>query len=50
MVCVVPNSGKARLGYGYALRQAGRNDEAVRQLEAGLRIMPDYRELLTNGP
>lgn len=47
MVRVVPNSGKARLGYGYALLQAGRNDEAARQLEAGLRIMPDYPELLT---
>jgi tetratricopeptide (TPR) repeat protein len=47
MVRVVPNSGKARLGYGYALLQAGRNDEAARQLEAGLRILPDYPELLT---
>jgi tetratricopeptide (TPR) repeat protein len=47
MVRVVPNSGKARLGYGYALLQEGRNDEAARQLEAGLHIMPDYPELLT---
>ena len=47
MVRVVPNSGKARLGYGYALFQAGRNDDAARQFEAGLRILPDYPELLT---
>lgn len=46
MVRVVPNSAKARLGYGFALIQAGRNDEAARQLEAGLRIIPDYPELL----
>src|SRR5207249_3776778 len=44
---VVPNSAKGRLGYGYALMHAGRNDEAARQLEAGLRIIPDYPELLT---
>jgi tetratricopeptide (TPR) repeat protein len=47
MVRVVPNSAKARLGYGYALLQAGRNDEAARQFEAGLKIIPDYPELLT---
>jgi tetratricopeptide (TPR) repeat protein len=47
MVRVVPNSAKARLGYGYALLQVGRNDEAASQLEAGLRIIPDYPELLT---
>ena len=47
MVQVVPNSAKARLGYGYALFQAGRNDEAALQLEAGLRIIPDYPELLS---
>ena len=47
MVRVVPNSAKARLGYGFALIKAGRNDEAVRELEAGLRIIPDYPELLS---
>jgi tetratricopeptide (TPR) repeat protein len=47
MVRIVPNSAKARLGYGYALLLAGRNDEAASQLEAGLRIIPDYPELLT---
>jgi tetratricopeptide (TPR) repeat protein len=47
MVRVVPNSSKARLGYGFALIKAGRNDEAVRELEAGLRIIPDYPELLS---
>ena len=46
MVRVVPNSAKARLGYGFALIEAGRNDDAARQLEAGLRIIPDYPELL----
>jgi protein O-mannosyl-transferase len=47
MVRVEPNSAKARLGYGYALMQAGRNEEAARQFEAGLQIIPDYPELLT---
>ena len=47
MVRVVPNSAKARLGYGFALLKAGRNDEAATQLEAGLRIIPDFPELLT---
>jgi protein O-mannosyl-transferase len=47
MVRVVPNSAKARLGYGYALLQEGRNDDAAVQLEAGLRILPDYPELLS---
>jgi tetratricopeptide (TPR) repeat protein len=47
MVRVVPNSAKGRLGYGYALLQAGRTDEAAQQFEAGLRIIPDYPELLT---
>jgi tetratricopeptide (TPR) repeat protein len=46
MVRVVPDSAKARLGYGFALIKAGRNDEAARELEAGLRIIPDYPELL----
>ena len=47
MVRVVPDSGKARLGYGFALIKAGRNDEAATQLEAGLRIIPDFPELLS---
>src|SRR5207237_1111736 len=47
MVRVVPDSGKARLGYGFALIKAGRNDEAAMQLEAGLRIIPDFPELLS---
>jgi len=47
MVRVEPNSAKARLGYGYALLQVGRNEEAAEQFEAGLRIIPDYPELLT---
>ena len=47
MVRVVPNSAKARLGYGYALLKAGRNDEAASQLQAGLRIIPDFPQLLT---
>ncbi len=46
MVRVVPNSAKARLGYGFALIKAGRNGEAAKQLEAGLEIIPDYPELL----
>ena len=46
MVRVFPNSAKARLGWGFALTKAGRNDEAERELEAGLRIIPDYPELL----
>ena len=47
MVRVVPNSAKARLGYGYALWQAGRRDEAAEQLEAGLRIIPNHPEMIT---
>jgi hypothetical protein len=47
MVRVVPDSAKARLGYGYALWQAGRKDEAAAQLEAGLRILPNHPEMLT---
>jgi pentatricopeptide repeat protein len=47
MVRVVPDSAKARLGYGFALIKAGRNDEAAQQLEAGLQIIPDYPELLS---
>jgi len=47
MVRVTPNSAKARLGYGYALLQAGMKNEAAQQFEAGLKIIPDYPELLT---
>jgi len=47
MVRVEPNSAKARLGYGYALWQAGFKDEAASQLETGLRIIPNYPEMLT---
>jgi tetratricopeptide (TPR) repeat protein len=47
MVRIEPNSAKARLGYGYALLQAGFKDDAAQQFEAGLRIIPDYPELLT---
>jgi protein O-mannosyl-transferase len=47
MARIEPNSAKARLGYGYALLQAGRNAEAAQQLEAGLQIIPNYPELLT---
>jgi tetratricopeptide (TPR) repeat protein len=47
MVRVTPNSAKAHLGYGYALLQAGFKDDAAKQFEAGLRIIPDYPELLT---
>jgi tetratricopeptide (TPR) repeat protein len=47
MVRAQPNSAKARLGYGWALLEAGRKDEAVEQLQAGLRIIPDYPALLT---
>ena len=47
MVRVEPNSAKARLGYGYALLGAGFKDDAARQFEAGLRIIPDSADLLT---
>jgi tetratricopeptide (TPR) repeat protein len=47
MARVEPDSVKARLNYGYALLQAGQKDDAVRQLEAGLRLLPDHPELLT---
>src|SRR5262249_13974599 len=47
MVRMQPNSAKARLGYGFALLGAGFKDDAAHQLEAGLRILPDYPALLT---
>lgn len=47
MVRVVPDSAKARLGYGFALIKERRVDDAGTQLEAGLRIIPDYPELLS---
>ena len=47
MVRVEPNSAKARLGYGFTLLGAGFKDDAARQLEAGLRILPDYPALLS---
>jgi tetratricopeptide (TPR) repeat protein len=47
MVRVEPNSAKGRLGYGYALLQAGRREDAAKQFEAGLVIIPNYPELLT---
>lgn len=47
MVRVVPDSAKARLGYGFALINDRRVDDAAIQLEAGLRILPDYPELLS---
>jgi tetratricopeptide (TPR) repeat protein len=47
MVRVEPNSAKARLGYGFALLGAGFKDDAARQFEAGLRIIPDSPDLLT---
>jgi protein O-mannosyl-transferase len=47
MVRVEPNSAKARLGYGFALLGAGFRDDAARQFEAGLRIIPDSPDLLT---
>jgi hypothetical protein len=42
MVRVEPNSAKARLGYGYALLQAGMMADAEVQLLAGLQIIPDF--------
>jgi hypothetical protein len=47
MVRVAPNSAKGRLGYGYALLQAGMKEDAARQFEEGLKIIPDYPALLT---
>jgi tetratricopeptide (TPR) repeat protein len=47
MVRVEPNSAKGRLGYGFALLQAGMMADAERELQAGLQIIPDYPELLT---
>ena len=48
MARVVPNSAKARLGYGFALTKAGRNDEAERELEPdceSFRIIPSCLRL-----
>ena len=35
MVRIQPNSAKARMGYGFALLQAGMKEEAAEQFEAG---------------
>ena len=43
-----PDSAVARKGLGYTLLNAGRVDEAIGQLNAGLRIDPLYPELYIN--
>jgi type IV pilus assembly protein PilF len=47
MIRVAPENAKARLGYGFALVQAGRKADAEKQLELGLRILPDNPALLS---
>ncbi len=47
MVRVAPENAKGRLGYGFALIQAGRGADAERELEEGLRILPDSPALLS---
>ncbi len=47
MIRVVPENAKGRLGYGFALIEAGRRADAEKQLETGLRILPDNPALLS---
>jgi tetratricopeptide (TPR) repeat protein len=47
MIRVAPQNAKARLGYGFALIEAGRKPEAEEHLQAGLRILPDNPALLS---
>jgi tetratricopeptide (TPR) repeat protein len=42
-----PNNVKARLGYALALLEVGKKDEAVTELEAGLKIWPDAPQVLS---
>lgn len=45
-VRILPNNARARLGYGFALRDIGRLDDAKTQFEAGLEILPKSPALL----
>jgi tetratricopeptide (TPR) repeat protein len=47
MVRVEPENVKARIGYGLALAEVGFKDEAVDQLQAGLRILPDNPSVIS---
>jgi protein O-mannosyl-transferase len=47
MVRVEPDNAKGRLGYGFALVEAGMTAEAAEELEAGLRIIPDSPALMS---
>ncbi len=45
-VRVLPNNARARLGYGFALLRVNKVNEAQRQFEEGLRILPRSAPLL----
>jgi protein O-mannosyl-transferase len=47
MVRVEPENVKARIGYGFALIQAGYKEEAADQLQAGLRILPNNPSVIS---
>jgi protein O-mannosyl-transferase len=47
MVRVEPGNVKARIGYGFALAQAGFRDEATAQLEAALKILPNNPSVIS---
>jgi protein O-mannosyl-transferase len=47
MVRVEPNNVKARIGYGLTLTQVGFRDEAVDQLQAALRIVPNNPSVIS---
>ncbi len=47
MVRVEPTNIKARIGYGFALIQAGFKDEATDQLQAGLQILPNNPSVIS---
>src|SRR5262249_27596577 len=46
VVSVLPNNARARLGYGFALLNMGKVQEAKTQFEEGLRILPRSAPLL----
>jgi hypothetical protein len=47
MVRVEPENVKARIGYGFALTQAGFRDEATAQLQTALKILPDNPSVIS---
>jgi len=47
LVRVLPENARGRLGYGFALLNVGKTEDAKLQFEEGLRILPDSAPLLS---